>query len=46
MKKVLRYSVLRYSPSKISGERINLGIAFSDEQQGIMNFDIQINLSV
>lgn len=38
MKKVLRYSVLRYSPSKISGERINLGIAFSDEQQGIHEF--------
>lgn len=38
MKKILRYSVLRYSPSKISGEKINLGIAFSDEQQGIHEF--------
>lgn len=38
MKKILRYSVLRYSPSKISGEKINLGIAFSDERQGIHEF--------
>ncbi len=32
MKKTLRYSVLRYSPSKVAGEKINLGIIFSDEE--------------
>lgn len=38
MKKALRYSVLRYSPSKVSGEKINLGIIFVDEAQGIHEF--------
>lgn len=31
MEKILKYSVLRYSPSSVSGEKINLGIIFFDE---------------
>ncbi len=38
MEKVLKYSVLRYSPSILSGERINLGILFSEESIGFHSF--------
>ncbi len=38
MEKVMRYSVLRYSPSKISGERINLGILFDSKIDGYHSF--------
>ena len=38
MEKVLKFSVLRYSPSSISGETINLGILFSDETCGFCSF--------
>ena len=31
MEKILKYSVIRYSPSSVSGEKINLGIIFFDE---------------
>ncbi len=31
MKKTLKYSVLKYSPAKIPGEFINIGILFSEE---------------
>lgn len=31
MNKTLKYSVLRYSPAKVSGELINLGILFCEE---------------
>ena len=34
MEKLLKYSVLRYMPSKLSGEKINLGILFSEENTG------------
>ena len=36
--KILKYSVLRYSPSMLSGERINLGILFSEESTGYHSF--------
>lgn len=36
MVKITRYSVLRYSP--ISGEKINLGIIFSEEVAGCRSF--------
>lgn len=38
MKKQLRYSVLRYSPSKIAGEKINLGIIFEDKENDKREF--------
>ena len=38
MKNTLRYSVLRYSPSKIAGETINLGIIYADEQNDVREF--------
>lgn len=38
MEKLLKYSVLRYSPSTIAGEKINLGIIFSDEKNGYREF--------
>ena len=58
MEKVLKYSVLRYSPSILAGEKINLGILFSEESVGyhsfyythnfgrIKSFDDEINKSV
>ena len=33
MRKVMKYAVLRYSPSKIAGEAINLGIIFVSEDE-------------
>lgn len=45
MEKVLRYSVLRYSPSLLSGEKINLGIVFSEESTGYHSFYYARNLS-
>ena len=38
MEKILKYSVLRYSPSTFSGEKINLGIIFYDLQSGYREF--------
>ena len=38
MEKLLKYSVLRYLPSKLSGEKINLGILFSEENTGYHSF--------
>ena len=38
MKKLLKYSVLRYSPSTIAGEKINLGIMFYDIPSGYREF--------
>lgn len=38
MSKILKYSVLRYSPSTVSGERINLGIIFCDMESGYREF--------
>lgn len=38
MRKQLRYSVLRYSPSKIAGEKINLGIIFADKENDKREF--------
>lgn len=38
MEKLLKYSVLRYSPSTIAGEKINLGIIFCDEENGYREF--------
>ena len=38
MDKIIKYSVLRYSPSPVSGERINLGILFYDEDTGDKDF--------
>lgn len=38
MEKILKYSVLRYSPSKIAGEKINLGIMFYDVDSGYRMF--------
>lgn len=45
MEKILKYSVLRYSPSLLSGERINLGIVFSEETTGYHSFYYAQNLS-
>lgn len=36
--KILKYSVLRYSPSKVAGEKINLGIIFYDMESGYKVF--------
>lgn len=38
MGKFLKYSVLRYSPSKVAGEKINLGIIFSDMESDYKEF--------
>ncbi|MDD6441828.1 MAG: DUF3037 domain-containing protein [bacterium] len=38
MEKILKYSVLRYSPSSVSGEKINLGIIFFDETLNYREF--------
>lgn len=38
MGKQLKYSVLRYSPSTVSGEAINLGILFAEEDTGFRDF--------
>lgn len=38
MDKVMKYSVLRYSPSKIAGEQINLGIIFESETEYYREF--------
>ena len=38
MDKILKYSVLRYSPSSIAGEKINLGIIFCDMESGYREF--------
>lgn len=38
MEKVLKYSVLRYSPNIVTGEAINLGILYSDETRGYHSF--------
>lgn len=35
---MIRYSVLRYSPSTVSGEAINLGVLFSEEESGYREF--------
>jgi len=41
----LQYSVLRYYPSIIAGESINLGVLFSDEESGIREFRYTKNFS-
>lgn len=58
MEKILKYSVLRYSPSTVSGEKINLGIIFFDEEKQyrefryskkfsrLSSFDDEINISL
>lgn len=38
MEKILKYSVLRYSPSTVAGEKINLGIIFYDTVSGYREF--------
>ena len=38
MEKILKYSVLRYSPSTVAGEKINLGIIFYDVVSGYREF--------
>lgn len=38
MEKILKYSVLRYSPSTVAGEKINLGIIFYDEESNFREF--------
>lgn len=45
MKHILKYSVLRYSPSKIAGEKINLGIIFVDEEHDFRHFRYTKKLS-
>ena len=44
MEKVLKYSILRYSPSILAGEKINLGILFSEESVGYHSFYYTRNL--
>ena len=58
MEKILKYSVLRYSPSTVAGEKINLGIIFYDEENNyrkfkyskkfarLSSFDDEINLNL
>ena len=41
----MRYSVLRYSPEKITGEFINLGILFSEESMNFHDFHYSNNIS-
>lgn len=38
MKKYLKYSILRYSPSSVAGEKINLGIVVYDDLLGVREF--------
>ncbi len=38
MEKLLKYSVLRYSPSTVAGEKINLGILFYEEEINFRQF--------
>lgn len=38
MKKTLKYSILRYMPSHVTGESINLGILFYDQPTGRCQF--------
>ena len=38
MKKTMRYSVLRYSPSRVSGEHINLGIMYYAPEDNYYDF--------
>lgn len=38
MEKIMKYSVLRYSPSKFAGERINIGIIFDSETEPFREF--------
>lgn len=45
MDKILKYSVLRYSPSNVSGEKINLGIIFYDVASGYSEFKYSKKLS-
>ncbi len=45
MRKTLKYSVLRYSPAKISGEFINLGILFSEESVNFHAFYYSKNIA-
>lgn len=45
MSKMLKYSVLRYSPEKITGEFINLGILFSEESLSFHDFHCSKNIS-
>lgn len=45
MEKIMKYSVLRYIPSKLSGEVINLGILFSDASNGFNEFKFTKNFS-
>lgn len=37
-KKIMKYSVLRYSPSRVSGEHINLGIIYDAHEDGFCEF--------
>jgi len=58
MRKVMKYSVLRYFPSKIAGEAINLGIIFVSENEEerafahiqkwnrLKSFDDEVNISL
>lgn len=41
----LKYSVLRYSPSPPSGEQINLGILFHDEESDYREFKFTQNFT-
>ena len=43
MEKILKYSVLRYSPTLFSGEKLNLGILFSEENTGYHSFQFTKN---
>ena len=45
MEKLLKYSILRYSPSTVSGEWINLGILFSEESLGLNVFNFSRNFA-
>ncbi len=45
MEKKLKYSVLRYTPSLLAGESINLGILFSDISSGFHSFYYSSNQS-
>lgn len=38
MDKIMKYSILRYTPSKISGESINLGIIFDSKIDNYLEF--------
>lgn len=45
MSKLLKYSVLRYFPSIVAGESINLGILYSEEKTGYCSFRFTQNIS-